>query len=238
MSDNNEKPKTVKVECDVAAGAARMREKLIAALGIIEKARDADGEAQSRGSVGDSWRHLSSALGELRSLLRPEPHTAAWFTECAYYFHHETAGEYRTPMGVVDYLTSSPSISVAPRRVPISAGVPPLLQGDRRFTRTALADVPGIGIEFKEFYTADYYKAICHWSNKEAGSRVYEVTAHNIRFPHRLFIHSESLQQELLISRKGIRAGHNRFISFGEPDEICRSYCSIKHPVGGFQHRL
>lgn len=57
------------------------------------------------------------------------------------------------------------------------AGVPPLLQGDRRFTRTALADVPGIGIEFKEYYTGDYYKAICHWSNKEAGSRVYEVTA-------------------------------------------------------------
>ena len=67
---------------------------------------------------------------------------------------------------------------------PTKPGVPPLLPGGadgaepggRPFTRCTLVNIPEIGIEFREYYTAAYYKAVCYWHNKEGERRVYEVT--------------------------------------------------------------
>lgn len=131
---SHETPK-LRVVGDAAKSAERLREKLVEALGIIDKARDADGKAQAEGKPGTAWRNLSAAVGALRSLLRPEPGTIAWHTEIDYYLDHEphlrwdASGEYRTPKDAIDFLTASPSISVAPRATPISPGVPPLLPG-------------------------------------------------------------------------------------------------------------
>ncbi len=67
---------------------------------------------------------------------------------------------------------------------PMKPGVPPLLPGgadgaapgDRPFTRTSLASIPEIGIEFHEFYTDEYYHAVSYFRNKEGSRHVYEVT--------------------------------------------------------------
>jgi hypothetical protein len=37
-------------------------------------------------------------------------------------------------------------------------------------------NIPEIGIEFHQFYTDDYFKAVCYWENKEGERRVYEIT--------------------------------------------------------------
>ena len=40
-------------------------------------------------NTGDCWRHLSAAVGKLRAMMRPKPHTLAWHTEIDYYLQHE-----------------------------------------------------------------------------------------------------------------------------------------------------
>ena len=56
-------------------------------------------------------------------------------------------------------------------------GAPKVAQGEKPpFTRLSLVNIPEIGIEFHQFYTDDFYKAVCYWENKEGERRVYEIT--------------------------------------------------------------
>lgn len=181
---NHETPK-LKVVGDAAKGAERLREKLVKALGIIEEARSDDVKALAEGKPGTAWRHLSAAVGALRSLLHPEPGTVALHTETEidYYLNHEphlrwdASGEYRTPKDALDFVMANPPLNIPPAAEPIDPNAPKMVQVEKPpFTRCALVNIPEIGIEFHQFYTDDYFKAVCYWENKEGERRVYEIT--------------------------------------------------------------
>ncbi len=178
---NHETPK-LRVVGDAAKSAERLREKLVKALGIIDAARSDDGKAQAEGKPGTAWRYLSAAVGALRSLLRPEPGTIAWHTEIDYYLDHEphlrwdASGEYRTPKDAIDFVTANPPLNIPPAAEPIDPSAPKMVQGESKFTRLSLVNIPGLNIEFHQFYTEDYFKAVCYWENKEGERRVYELT--------------------------------------------------------------
>ena len=60
---------------------------------------------------------------------------------------------------------------------PIEPNAQKMAQGEKPpFTRTALVNIPEIGIEFHQFYTEEYYHAACYFHNKEGDRHVYEVT--------------------------------------------------------------
>lgn len=179
---NHETPK-LRVVGDAAKSAERLREKLVKALGIIDAARREDGMAQAEGKPGTAWRYLSAAVGALRSLLRPEPGTIAWHTEIDYYLNHEphlrwdASGEYRTPKDALDFVMANPPLNIPPAAEPIDPNAPKMLQGEKPpFTRCTLVNIPEIGIEFHQFYTEEYYHAVCYFHNKEGNQHVYEVT--------------------------------------------------------------
>ena len=178
---NHETPK-LRVVGDAAKSAERLREKLVKALGIIDAARSDDGKAQAEGKPGTAWRYLSAAVGALRSLLHPEPGTIAWHTEIDYYLDHEphlrwdASGEYRTPKDAIDFVTANPPLNIPPAAEPIDPSAPKMVQGESKFTRLSLVNIPGLNIEFHQFYTEDYFKAVCYWENKEGERRVYELT--------------------------------------------------------------
>ena len=178
---NHEIPK-LRVVGDAAKSAERLREKLVKALGIIDAARSDDGKAQAEGKPGTAWRYLSAAVGALRSLLHPEPDTIAWHTEIDYYLDHEphlrwdASGEYRTPKDALDFVMANPPLNIPPAAEPIDPSAPKMVQGESKFTRLSLVNIPGLNIEFHQFYTEDYFKAVCYWENKEGERRVYEIT--------------------------------------------------------------
>ena len=178
---NHETPK-LRVVGDAAKSAERLREKLVKALGIIDAARREDGNAQAEGKPGTAWRYLSAAVGALRSLLHPEPGTIAWHTEIDYYLDHEphlrwdASGEYRTPKSALDFVMANPPLNIPPTAEPIDPSAPKMVRGESKFTRLSLVNIPGLNIEFHQFYTEDYFKAVCYWENKEGERRVYEIT--------------------------------------------------------------
>ncbi len=75
-----------KARADMERSVDRMRDKLVEVCTI---AVDALKEMRETESLGDKWRKLSSALGTLRSKLRPEPGTLAWAIEIDWYVDHE-----------------------------------------------------------------------------------------------------------------------------------------------------
>ena len=60
---------------------------------------------------------------------------------------------------------------------PIDPNAPKMVQGEKPpFTRCALVNIPEIGIEFHQFYTEEYYHAVCYFHNQAGDQHVYEVT--------------------------------------------------------------
>ena len=71
---------------------------------------------------------------------------------------------------------ANPPLNIPPADEPIQPGTPKMVPGERPFTRLSLVNIPELNIEFHNFYTADFFKAVCYWENKEGERRVYEIT--------------------------------------------------------------
>lgn len=123
---------------------------------------------------------LGEAIHKIRELVRPEPKTVAFLEEAAWYRMkgaEKPAGEYRTPKSVIDFVTANPPLNIPPAAEPIDPSAPKMVQGEKPpFTRCTLVNIPEIGIEFHQFYTEEYYHAVCYFHNKEGDQHVYEVT--------------------------------------------------------------
>ena len=130
-------------------------------------------------SLDERSEILGAAIHKIRELVRPEPKTVAFLEEEAWYRMKREAkpsGEYRTPKEAIDFVTANPPLDIPPAADPIQPGAPKMVPGDKPFTRLSLVNIPELNIEFHNFYTDDFYKAVCYWENKEGERRVYEIT--------------------------------------------------------------
>ena len=130
-------------------------------------------------SLDERCRNLGAAIHKIRELVRPEPKTVAFLEEEAWYRMKREAkpsGEYRTPKDAIDFVTANPPLDMPPAAEPIQPGAPQMVPGEKPFTRLSLVNIPELNIEFHNFYTDDFYKAVCYWENKEGERRVYEIT--------------------------------------------------------------
>ena len=130
-------------------------------------------------SLDERSEILGAAIHKIRELVRPEPKTVAFLEEEAWYRMRDGAkpsGEYRTPKDAIDFVTANPPLDIPPADEPIQPGAPQMVPGEKPFTRLSLVNIPELNIEFHQFYTEDYFKAVCYWENKEGERRVYEIT--------------------------------------------------------------
>ena len=130
-------------------------------------------------SLDESIKLIGEAIHKIRDLVRPEPKTVAFLEEAAWYRMkgaEKPAGEYRTPKDAIDFVMANPPLNIPPAAEPIDPSAPKMVQGESKFTRLSLVNIPGLNIEFHQFYTEDYFKAVCYWENKEGERRVYEIT--------------------------------------------------------------
>lgn len=130
-------------------------------------------------SLDERSEILGAAIHKIRELVRPEPKTVAFLEEEAWYRMKREAkpsGEYRTPKDAIDFVTANPPLDIPPAAEPIQPGTPKMVPGEQPFTRLSLVNIPELNIEFHNFYTDDFYKAVCYWENKEGERRVYEIT--------------------------------------------------------------
>ena len=164
------KEETVQQWKESLAESARTAVEALAAITPIDKPAPSTDEAS---------KILGQAMLRIRELVRPEPKTVAFLEEAAWYRMKEAAkpaGEYRTPMSAIDFITANPPLNIPPAAEPIDPNAPKLVRGESKFTRLSLVNIPGLNIEFHQFYTEDYFKAVCYWENKEGERRVYEIT--------------------------------------------------------------
>lgn len=129
--------------------------------------------------IDERIRNLGAAIHKIRELVRPEPKTVSFFEEEMWYLMRDGAkpsGEYRTPKEAIDFVTANPPLDIPPADEPIQPGAPQMVPGEKPFTRRSLVNIPELNIEFHNFYTDDFYKAVCYWENKEGKRRVYELT--------------------------------------------------------------
>lgn len=130
-------------------------------------------------SLDERSEILGAAIHKIRELVRPEPKTVAFLEEEAWYRMKREAkpsGEYRTPKSALDFVMANPPLDIPPADEPIQPGAPQMVPGEKPFTRLSLVNIPELNIEFHNFYTDDFYKAVCYWENKEGERRVYEIT--------------------------------------------------------------
>ena len=130
-------------------------------------------------SLDERSKNLGAAIHKIRELVRPEPKTVAFLEEEAWYRMKREAkpsGEYRTPKEAIDFVTANPPLDIPPAAEPIQPGKPQMVPGEQKFKRLSLVNIPELNIEFHNFYTDDFYKAVCYWENKEGERRVYEIT--------------------------------------------------------------
>ena len=164
------KEETVQQWKESLAESARTAVEALAAITPIDKPAPSTDEAS---------KILGQAMLRIRELVRPEPKTVAFLEEAAWYRMkgaEKPAGEYRTPMSAIDFITANPPLNIPPAAEPIDPNAPKLVRGESKFTRLSLVNIPGLNIEFHQFYTEDYFKAVCYWENKEGERRVYEIT--------------------------------------------------------------
>ena len=165
------KEETVQQWKESLAESARTAVEALAAITPIDKPAPSTDEASEI---------LGQAMLRIRELVRPEPKTVAFLEEAAWYRMKgaaKPAGEYRTPKDALDFVLANPPLNIPPAAEPIDPNAPKMVQGEKPpFTRCTLVNIPEIGIEFHQFYTEEYYHAVCYFHNKEGNQHVYEVT--------------------------------------------------------------
>ena len=130
-------------------------------------------------STDEASKILGQAMLRIRELVRPEPKTVAFLEEAAWYRMkgaEKPAGEFFTPQAALDAVMVNPPFNIPPTAEPIDPSAPQMVPGEKPFTRLSLVNIPELNIEFHNFYTDDFYKAVCYWENKEGERRVYEIT--------------------------------------------------------------
>ncbi len=129
-------------------------------------------------STDEARKILGAAIHKIRELVRPAPKTVAFLEEAEWYRMKEAENEraYSTPMSALDFVMANPPLDIPPADEPIQPGAPQMVPGEKPFTRLSLVNIPELNIEFHNFYTDDFYKAVCCWENKEGERRVYEIT--------------------------------------------------------------
>ena len=88
----------------------------------------------------------------------------------------EPPGAFFTKPEALEAIMQNPPLDIPPTAEPIQPGAPQMVPGEKPFTRLSLVNIPELNIEFHNFYTDDFYKAVCYWENKEGERRVYEIT--------------------------------------------------------------
>ena len=164
------KEETVQQWKESLAESARTAVEALAAITPIDKPAPSTDEASEI---------LGQAMLRIRELVRPEPKTVAFLEEAAWYRMKEAAkpaGEYRTPKSAIDFITANPPLNIPPAAEPIDPSAPKMVPDEKPYTRCTLVNIPEIGIEFHQFYTEEYYHAVCYFHNKEGDQHVYEVT--------------------------------------------------------------
>ena len=165
------KEETVQQWKESLAESARTAVEALAAITPIGKPAPSTDEAS---------KILGQAMLRIRELVRPEPKTVAFLEEAAWYRMKEAekpAGEYRTPKDALDFVMANPPLNIPPAAEPIDPNAPKMVPDEKPpFTRCTLVNIPEIGIEFHQFYTEEYYHAVCYFHNKEGNQHVYEVT--------------------------------------------------------------
>ena len=172
MNDEENKSKALRDSID------RMADELAKVIKTAQSAYDKIAHVELREGSGAAWRMLSVAVCKLRHTLRPKIGTAAFLTEITDYYcaneprlrlttESEKPGVYHTPKEVIDFVTANPPLDIPPADEPIQPGAPQMVPGEKPFTRLSLVNIPELNIEFHNFYTDDFYKAVCYWENKE-----------------------------------------------------------------------
>ena len=164
------KEETVQQWKESLAESARTAVEALSAVTPIDKLAPSTDEAS---------KILGQAIRKIRDLVRPAPKSVAFLEELAWYQMKDAekpAGEYRTPKSVIDFVTANPPLNIPPAAEPIDPNAPKMAQGESKFTRLSLVNIPGLNIKFHQFYTDNYFKAVCYWENKEGERRVYELT--------------------------------------------------------------
>lgn len=164
------KAETVQQWKESLAESARTAVEALAAITPIDKPAPSTDEAS---------KILGQAMLRIRELVRPEPKTVAFLEEAAWYRMkgaEKPAGEFFTPQAALDAVMVNPPLNIPPAAEPIDPNAPKLVPGEKLYTRCTLVNIPEIGIEFQQFYTKEYYHAVCYFHNKEGDQHVYEVT--------------------------------------------------------------
>ena len=143
MSENIEEKKA-KARAEVCVENRRLRLLLAGARNIIHDALNSDDKAFFAGDDGASYRQLSAGVAKLRGLLRPNPDSAEWRTEAAYY-GATLPGEYRTPKAAIDAVMANPPLPWGGCKQPIGGGE------DDADWRKALYEVPELGFKWRRF---------------------------------------------------------------------------------------
>ncbi len=189
-----------KARADMERSADRMRDKLVEVCTI---AADALKEMRETESLGDKWRKLSSALGTLRSKLRPEPGTLAWAIEIDWYVDHEprlrwtseTGGAHFTPPEAVDAVQGNPPFDsalgtgVLPRAEPLDPNAPKMETTPARHMsnpeaafilmsmafarRNSVDDVTALQMGVNRLMTRHFQKQH-HWARRRAAKAAME----------------------------------------------------------------
>ena len=147
------KEETVQQWKESLAESARTAVEALAAITPIGKPAPSTDEASEI---------LGHAILKIRELVRPAPKTVAALEEAAWYRRNGEA---------------NPPLNIPPTSEPIDPSAPKMVPGEKSpFTRCTLVNIPEIGIEFHQFYTEEYYHAVCYFHNKEGDQHVYEVT--------------------------------------------------------------
>lgn len=137
---------------------------------LAESARTAVEALSAITPIDEADKILGHAIRKIRELVRPEQMTFAFLEEAEWYRREVAEMEmaYSTPKSVLD---------IPPAAEPIDPNEPKMLQCEKPpVSRLQLVNIPEIGIEFKQFYTEEYYHAVCRFHNNEGAQHVYEVT--------------------------------------------------------------
>ena len=156
---NNEQPET-EVEPEKSGPLTASIERMTACLeDVIANARSALNQLPLMPRDGMKWMTLSKAVFDVHERSRMGLQK---LVEQPLTIHDPAAG------------TGTGAFFTSPEVLKVLADAAP--KEKQPFTRLSLVNIPELNIEFHNFYTADFFKAVCYWENKEGERRVYEIT--------------------------------------------------------------
>ena len=162
---NNEQP-TTEAEPKKPGDLTASIERMTACLeDVIANAKAALFQVKNMPRDGMKWMTLSKAVFDVHERSR-----MGWQKLV------EPPGAFFTKPEALEAIMQNPPLDIPSVPTPIDPSAPQMVPGEKPFTRLSLVNIPELNIEFHNFYTDDFYKAVCYWENKEGERRVYEIT--------------------------------------------------------------